>query len=308
VQSREALVDAVSGTQGGIIALFAALPLEVVQKNQAKLSGKEAQVMAIVRKVMAEKGTAGFWSGASVLTLLVGIEKFLYFLLFAAMRSLAEGDAVGSAGAASLLGMGYLADLGCRPIIMPLEVIAMRMALVNTSPTGAAQQIASESGAAGFYKGASFYLALAFKPAVQQAVFDRVKATYLAQKGLAPTTALSFGEAFLLGAVGRVIATLLTYPFFRAKQLSQAGAGAGDGASGAAKGGKKKKQRRGGILAQVGAIFEQSGVGGLYQGCPAEMARGVLFQGVLMSCKERLTAMNQGWLLEPASDLPRKQA
>ena len=61
-------------------------------------------------------------------------------------------------------------------------------------------------------------------------------------------------------------------------------------------------------LQRVEAIFEQSGVGGLYQGCPAEMARGVLFQGVLMSCKERLTAMNQGWLLEPASDLPLKQA
>ena len=47
-------------------------------------------------------------------------------------------------------------------------------------------------------------------------------------------------------------------------------------------------------LQRVEAIFEQSGVGGLCQGCPAEMARGVLFQGVLMSCKERLTAMNQG--------------
>ena len=308
--SREALAEAFSGTQGGIVALFAALPLETIQKMQGNRSGKEAQMSAIVAHVMKEKGTAGFWSGASVLTCLVGIEKFLYFLLFSGMRSAFEGEKLGSASTPALLGMGYLADLGCRPVIMPLEVIAMRMALSNTTPTGAARQIAAKDGLAGFYRGAAFYLALACKPAVQQAVFDRVKATYLTSKGLAPTTALSFGEAFLLGAVGRIIATVLTYPFFRAKQIAQAG-GNKKGSS-ASPEEKSKERRKGaraaaGIFAQVMKIYADLGWGGLYQGCPAEMARGVLFQGVLMSCKEQLTAMNQRWLMDPA-DLPKKLA
>ena len=115
---------------------------------------------------------------------------------------------------------------------------------------------------------------------MQQAIFDQVKIRWLASSGRPVTSTLSFVEAFLLGCVGRFFATLLVFPFQRAKQLNQ--------------GGKKMK---GGFLQQIAQMHREGGLALMYQGCSSELIRGILFQAILMGCKESLQASNARLLL-----------
>ena len=43
----------------------------------------------------------------------------------------------------------------------------------------------------------------------------------------------------------------------------------------------------------------EGGVAALYRGCQSELVRGILFQSILMGCKESLQATNERLLLPP---------
>lgn len=277
-----AFIEAISGTQGGVIALWCTLPIETVQKTQT-MQKVPLPALVTARQLLKERGMAALWAGGPVLSCMVAVEKFLYFLIHSGLKASIEGDRPGTLSSAASIAIGYVADLGCRPACCPLELLAMRMVTQKGVPRGVgavARDLYNEEGLAGFYKGASSYLALAFKPAVQQAIFDQVKIRWLASSGRPMNSTLSFVEAFLLGCVGRFFATLLVFPFQRAKQLNQ--------------GGKKMK---GGFLQQIAQMHREGGLDLMYQGCSSELVRGILFQAILMGCKETLQAGNERLLL-----------
>ena len=68
----------------------------------------------------------------------------------------------------------------------------------------------------GMYKGWQAYFALSFKPSIQYAVFEQFKTFILSGR-----SELSALEAFLGGALGRSVATIITFPYTRAKILKQ---------------------------------------------------------------------------------------
>lgn len=71
------------------------------------------------------------------------------------------------------------------------------------------------------------------------------------------------------------------------KQQEQQATQAGDPS---ASGGREKTP--GGIAAALKGMWRAGGVWGLYQGLPAELVRGLLFQAILMATKEKLDSAN----------------
>lgn len=105
-----------------------------------------------------------------------------------------------------------------------------------------------EDGVAAFYRGLAASVLLCVNPAIYNTVFDQLKARLLARiqarSGGRRVVALSTLQAFALGVIAKAIATLLTYPYIRAKMVMQAASrakrentGTGAAASGAGAGG-----------------------------------------------------------------------
>ena len=75
----------------------------------------------------------------------------------------------------------------------------------------------AKNGLAGLYKGIAIYLALCANPALQFGLFERAKSARL--RG--GKKALGALEAFVLGALAKIIAVSVVYPAIRCKVLVQ---------------------------------------------------------------------------------------
>ena len=82
------------------------------------------------------------------------------------------------------------------------------------------------------------------------------------------------GDAFLLGALSKALATALTYPAIRAKVLLQT-APPGTPAASA------------GLLATAARIRAAEGAAGLYRGLPAQLLKTVLVAALQLTIKEK---------------------
>ena len=141
------------------------------------------------------------------------------------------------------------------------------------------------------YQGWRAFVVLAWKPALENAVFDAVKQRILRLR----KSGLSAMEAFVLGLVARAICTLLTYPATRGLRIQQ---GYQKKKGGAAKQGRTKEETREGkrkegtektlwqVLVQ---LYRKDGVvNGLYVGLLPDITRGVLSSAIRYSIKEQI--------------------
>jgi hypothetical protein len=172
-------------------------------------------------------------------------------------------------------------------------------------PVEVAARLYREQGLSGFYKGIAAYFVLCLRPAVQFAVFERLKAARLGSKG---GVALGALDAFVLGAVARAVATVVVYPYTRAKVLAQvsvrrtrpaAPASDADGAAAAvpeddddvtAVRAPQPPVPPVTVPAVLQAILEEEGVRGLFRGLGPEVFRGMLSGAVMLMVKEKIDA------------------
>ena len=89
----------------------------------------------------------------------------------------------------------------------------------SESPLVVARAIISESGILGFWKGLGASLVLCVNPAIQWMVYEQLLKFVLR---LRKTKAPSNFEIFILGAIGKIAATLITYPYIIVKSRMQA--------------------------------------------------------------------------------------
>ena len=96
----------------------------------------------------------------------------------------------------------------------------LQVADANASLLTIIQEVYHEHGLQGFFKGFSASVILCVNPAITNTVFDQLRLRWLATSG---TKSLTAGQAFLLGVIAKVVATLCTYPLTRAKTIVQSG-------------------------------------------------------------------------------------
>ncbi|KVI08571.1 Mitochondrial carrier domain-containing protein [Cynara cardunculus var. scolymus] len=128
----------------------------------------------------------------------------------------------------------------------------------------------------------------------QYTVFDQLKQRLLdgklkkAGKGSSPESLSAF-SAFLLGAISKSIATVLTYPAIRCKVMIQAADSSEDDTS------KNRKKPRKTILSVLDAIWRREGALGFFKGLQAQILKTVLSSALLLMIKEKITATT--WVL-----------
>ena len=178
-----------------------------------------------------------------------------------------------------------MAEWAHLPITLPIDCVttAIQTDDKNRGAFVLLGNILSEKGIGGFYKGIQAYTVLCLKPAIQYTVYEQVKKIVLAarransQGRKMVDESLSAAEAFLLGMVARIVATMLTYPYLRAKVMLQS-----------TYGNAKVKPT---IPQMITEQISEGGVWGLYQGIGPELTRGVFSAALMMMVKERIGVM-----------------
>lgn len=328
MDSNEALVQAASAAIGGVVSTVVLFPLDVIKtKMQAQRTSEEGSSpnsMDTFWSLWRSGGVPALFSGVVPGAVQSGIEKSIYFFAYSLLKE-SYFRFCGVFGTGGNLLVGYVSDWIHLPVSLPIDRVVKRIQTQHDQKKSAMaiiNDIHAEQGWTGFYKGVWAYVVLCGRPAIQFTVYEQLRALLLAAKSAANISrigtpqgarvvhALSSWEAFFLGALSRAIATLVVYPFIRAKVMAQAalkasavGINTESRGSGHGQLSTELPVKPLSVFASVQALHSTEGVAGLYRGVKPELLRGVLSAAVMLMIKEKTYMFNKR-LLSSSSSRP----
>ncbi|CCL99287.1 uncharacterized protein FIBRA_01303 [Fibroporia radiculosa] len=161
---------------------------------------------------------------------------------------------------------------------------------------GVAREIIEEEGVGGLWLGIKPGLVLTVNPAITYGAYERVKGVLLlAQEktsGASGSVKLSPWTAFVLGALSKTLATVVTYPYIMAKVRIQARTADSDEVKGDHPPSAKSTYHHAhskhvGALNILARVWRQQGFLGWYQGMGAQITKAVLSQALLFMSKDQ---------------------
>lgn len=304
-------IAASSGASGAAFSTVVLYPIEVVKTNVNKGADhagvKYKGLVDVITRVHAEHGLVGFYKGLSARTSHQTVQKFSFYYVYDFLRRVFRN--LLKAEKLSFwpnLVVGYIAGVATVFVANPLEVVATRQQLSakvaqGVEPPGLMAVFAkmiSDEGIGVFYRGMVANLVLAINPAIENTIFDQIKTWFLSRIG---AKALSVAQAFWLGAVAKIIATYITFPYIRAKVIMQ-GSKSKSGRSGAAVGETEaaKLNPPTTTIGVLGQIIEEEGFFAMWAGMAPQTVKAVLASAVLLAAKEKIEIAVRGTVLAVA--------
>ncbi|XVF06109.1 hypothetical protein REPUB_Repub06bG0019600 [Reevesia pubescens] len=224
------------------------------------------------------------------------IAQFIYFYGYSYFKRLyLEKSGSKSIGTKANLILAAAAGTCTAIVTQPLDTAASRMQTSAFGKSKGLWKTLTEGTLSDAFDGLSISLLLTSNPAIQYTVFDQLKQRLLKQKlkesdnGSSPVVLSAF-TAFLLGAISKSIATVLTYPAIRCKVMIQAADPDDDDDTKRAR--PKSRKTVSGV---VFAIWRREGILGFFKGLEAQITKTVLSSALLLMIKEKITATT--WVL-----------
>jgi len=283
----EQLAEALSAAIGGAFSKVALYPMDIVKNNlQAVAAGspKKMTQATVAKELVKTYGVSGLYCGWYWAMMSGFMEKGIYFFAYAWLKTLWT-TTTGSWNTVGELVIGYVAEWTHTPFVQPIDanLVMTQTDSVKDPLTGAApknrtnmqriNEVMKTKGIAGFYKGWGSYTLLACKPAIQYYTFNFCKAVIIARAAVPrPDGLLTALESFIVGLIGRAVATILTFPAQRANVMAKAG----------------NSDSSKGLIGTLIQVYKQDGIGKLYSGMQPEITRGCLSAGLMMMVKERI--------------------
>lgn len=161
----------------------------------------------------------------------------------------------------------------------------MKIAVVRTPgivETG--RSIYQQEGLSTFFAGLLPSFILTSNPAIQFLVFDRLKSLLLGilARRQTPRYVISALESFVIGAVAKIIATIITYPYIMAKVRLQFKDPL-----------DATRPQYTGTMHVIRSILQSQGLLGLYTGLRAQMLKSVLGAALMFMMKEKAHEASQ---------------
>ena len=304
--------EVIAASLGGAISASVLYPVEVLKtkmqagnddgdddegkQNDGNSEEKQPPTMVEYASRLYRKEGAGiFVHGMETSAFQSATEKALYFFAYQALKNVHAAVTSNAKldGFSNLL-LGCAAEWAHLPITLPLDCWTTQIQ-TNTNPDETPMALLLSllnAGPSKMYKGIQAYTVLCLKPALQYTIFEQVKAAVIARRA---QKTLSTAEAFLLGMVARAVATVVVFPYLRAKVMLQAakseqnGATAGDVVTPSA--------HASSIPAMLGKMYQQGGLALWFQGLGPELTRGVLSAALMMTIKEKIATVVKSMLL-----------
>lgn len=285
------VAHALAGAGGGILSMVLTYPL-ITLSTRAQVESKKAESKFIeaVQRIVAREGVSGLYSGINSALFGISVTNFVYYYWYEWTRAFFEKAAVKAGRASSKLTTiesmmaGALAGSATVIITNPIWVVNTRVttrkqnrevdaeAGINARPPKAPSTIGTlmallkEEGPQALFSGVIPALVLVINPILQYTLFEQMKNAVEKRRKVTPTV------AFFLGALGKLFATSVTYPYITVKsQMHVAG--------------KDKKEGMGQALSRV---IREEGYAGLYKGIGPKVTQSVLTAAFLFAFKDVL--------------------
>jgi len=296
--------EVLAASVGGAISAALLYPLEVLKtKMQAQERNDddddEEESRSLVHfawKLYEREGMHVFFRGVETSSFQSALEKALYFFSYTALKGVHQTVSGGAKlGTGTNLLLGCAAEWAHLPITLPVDAWTTKIQTSNETPMAILLTMLSKDNKKDWYKGITAYYLLCFKPALQYTIYEQVKQVVLANR---KNKTLSAAEAFVLGMIARTVATVVVFPFLRAKVLMQTAKRENIGSSDAACSSSSTMD----VLSQQ---FKKGGVAAIYFGIGPELSRGILSSALMLMIKERI-AITVRRFLSPQGNHLRK--
>ncbi|XP_052206265.1 peroxisomal nicotinamide adenine dinucleotide carrier [Diospyros lotus] len=316
----DALINGLAGAGGGIIAQLITYPLQTVntrQQTERDLKKERRKVGTIEQmcQVVQQEGWSRLYGG--LMSSLVGTaaSQGVYYYFYQIFRNKAEAIAllnkkkgIGDGSVGMFSSLVVAAFSGCLNVLMtnPIWVVVTRMqthtkksqpsctpVLAAMEPplygtSHAIQEVYDEAGVWGFWNGVLPTLIMVSNPSIQFMLYEtmlkKLKQRRAANKK--DDNVITALEIFLLGALAKLGATVVTYPLLVVKSRLQARQIIG---------GDKRLHYKGTSDAIL-KMIQYEGFHGFYKGMSTKIVQSVLAAAVLFMVKEELVR-GARWLL-----------
>ncbi|SAL96050.1 hypothetical protein [Absidia glauca] len=276
------VAHALSGAGGGIVAMTLTYPLvsissrlQVQRGGQGKDEYKNAADAFF--KILAKEGPKGLYSGLSSGIFGIAITNGVYYYCYEAVKAVFEKAKTKNQQMSTAESMLAGAIAGSAVVLAthPIWTVNTRLT-VRKKEEGEKEQNALEMGAAilkkeglaGLYSGVGAALVLVINPIIQYTVFEQIK------NKVAKFRTLGNFDFFLLGALSKLVATGLTYPYIVVKSRMQIS--------------QKDDEKYTSMLDGFKKIFATEGIAGFYGGLKSKIVQSVLTAAFLFMAKEVL--------------------
>jgi adenine nucleotide transporter 17 len=258
----ESLVHAVAGSLGGVSAMAITYPLEQIRTLQ------QAEDSSKVWILVKDKGLVILYQGCSAVLETVSLSNFLYFYSAQYAKKLLEkrvkNPVILALSSSTLAGV---ANVALTEPLWKANTILKTMPVDKVKSENLLSVLKTNTqnhGLASLWSGTGVSLWLVANPVIQFSIYEFLKKR---RKNLSAL------QAFVLGAMSKAIATILTYPL----QVAQTRL-------------RMERFKHLSMLVVLRALLAEKGISGLFQGCSAKLAQTVLTAAFMFAFYERIFA------------------
>ncbi|KAL2360283.1 hypothetical protein RJZ56_006853 [Blastomyces dermatitidis] len=298
-QQSDNIAHALAGAGGGILSMILTYPL-ITLSTRAQVESKRAQSSTLdaIRHIIAREGIRGLYAGLESALFGISVTNFVYYYWYEWTRSAFEKAAVKAGRASKKLTTaesmiaGAIAGSATVLLTNPIWVVNTRMTARKSSedkgglPGGGAtageakpkskstlatlMELLRKEGPAALFAGVLPALILVINPILQYTFFEQLKNALERRRRITPT------DAFYLGALGKLLATTITYPYITVKSRMHV----------AVK--EEKSGQKASLNESMMRIVREEGWGGLYRGIGPKVSQSVLTAAFLFAFKDVL--------------------
>ncbi|CAL5872258.1 uncharacterized protein PFLUO_LOCUS6519 [Penicillium psychrofluorescens] len=293
VQQSDNIAHALAGAGGGILSMIMTYPL-ITLSTRAQVESKRAHSTTLdaVRRIVQREGIAGLYAGLESALFGISVTNFVYYYWYEWTRSTFEKAAIKAGRASKKLSTsesmiaGAIAGSATVLITNPIWVINTRMTARNKSEDeqglpgtpkkpspstfSTLMDLLQKEGPKSLFAGVLPALILVINPILQYTIFEQLKNIVERRRRMTPK------DAFYLGALGKILATSITYPYITIK--SQMHVASKDGPKESLNGSLKR-------------IIREEGYTGLYKGIGPKVTQSAITAAFLFAFKDVLYDM-----------------
>ncbi len=266
--------DALAGALGAAISLICVYPLDISKTKLQVQSKNKENTISIIKAIYQEEGLLGLYTGITSALIQTFSGNYSYFFWYKFLRTHFQKDGKSLSTFLELF-VGALAGGLCQITTIPISVVVTRQQTTPKSHRktliGTWNQIVSESGWLGLYKGFRASIILTINPSITYGAYQKLKVWCSSKVGI-----LNPFHILLIGALSKTLATVVTYPYIMAKtRLQWKPIGSAE---------NEYKSAVDVIL----KVLKTDGFFGLYQGLSAQISKAVLAQALLFVLKDKI--------------------
>ncbi|EZG05516.1 hypothetical protein H106_04557 [Trichophyton rubrum CBS 735.88] len=283
-QQGDNIAHALAGAGGGILSMILTYPL-ITLSTRAQVESKRADSSTIeaIRHIIKREGIRGLYSGLESAVFGISVTNFVYYYWYEWTRAAFEKAAARAGRASKKLTTaesmiaGALAGSATVMITNPIWVVNTRMTAQRSSTEGSDKKakttietlkdLLRQEGPAALFAGVLPALILVINPILQYTFFEQLKNIVERRRKMTAT------DAFYLGALGKLLATSITYPYITVKSRMHV----------ANKEGPKES-----LNDKFKKIIKEEGWAGLYKGIGPKVSQSVLTAAFLFAFKDVL--------------------